>query len=73
MPNVLTNEIPNIKPYCTKKKHSYLEIIYIVSNFTLIYTVHWAQSVAGSCDTEAIPIIFNMAATKVMASFFFFS
>jgi hypothetical protein len=69
MPNVLTAEIPNIKAYCTKK-NSYLEIIYIVSNFTLIYTVHWAQSVAGSCDTEAIPILFNMTATKVMAGFF---
>jgi len=37
---------------------------------SLIYTVHWAQSRAGSCDTEAIPILFNMTATNVMASFF---
>jgi hypothetical protein len=34
---------------------------------SLIYTVHWAQSIAGSCDSAAIPIIFNMTATKVMA------
>jgi hypothetical protein len=37
---------------------------------SLIYTVHWAQNIAGSCDTEAISILFNVTATKVMARFF---